>query len=233
MSSTVSAGRSGRPGPDGVAVRLEGTDATLLAVPSAPMPAWTDDGRPRCAWASGPWLAPYHDEEWGVAVHDDRLHFEYLTLEAAQAGLSWLTVLKRREGYRRAFAAFDPVKVARFDRRRIDKLLTDPGIVRNRAKVESTVSNATAFLKVREERGNFDDYLWNFVDGAPVINRWRSVDRVPATTPLSEEVSADLRRRGFRFVGPTVVYAHLQAAGLVIDHVTGCFRHRELTGTGR
>jgi DNA-3-methyladenine glycosylase I len=214
-------------------VRLQRAEATLLAVPSPPMPAWTDDGRRRCSWANGPWLAPYHDEEWGVAVHDDRRHFEYLTLEAAQAGLSWLTVLKRREGYRKAFKGFDPVEVARLDRRRIDKLLTDPGIIRNRAKVESTVSNAIAFLEVQEERGSFDDYLWEFVDGTPVVNRWRSVDRVPATTPLSEALSADLRSRGFRFVGPTVVYAHLQAAGLVIDHVTDCFRHLELAGTGR
>lgn len=166
-----------------------------------------------------------------MAVHDDRQHFEYLTLEAAQAGLSWLTVLKRREGYRKAFAKFDPAKVARFDRQRVDKLLTDPGIVRNRAKVESTVSNAAAFLELQEEQGSFDEYLWEFVDGTPVVNRWRSMDRVPATTPLSEAVSANLRRRGFRFVGPTVVYAHLQAAGLVIDHVTGCFRHPQLTGT--
>lgn len=168
-----------------------------------------------------------------MAVHEDRRHFEYLTLEAAQAGLSWLTVLKRRDGYRKAFAGFDPAKVARFDRRRVDALLTDPGIVRNRAKVESTVSNAAAFLGVQEERGSFDEYLWDFVDGLPVVNRWRSLDRVPATTPLSEAVSADLRRRGFRFVGPTVVYAHLQAAGLVMDHVTACFRHPELSGTVR
>ncbi len=167
-----------------------------------------------------------------MAVHDDRRHFEYLTLEAAQAGLSWLTVLKRREGYRKAFAGFDPAKVARFDRRRVDALLTDPGIVRNRAKVESTVSNAAAFLDLQEEQGSFDGYLWQFVDGVPVVNRWRSVDRVPATTPLSEAVSADLRRRGFRFVGPTVVYAHLQAAGLVVDHVTTCFRHPDRSGAG-
>lgn len=165
-----------------------------------------------------------------MAVHDDRRHFEYLTLEAAQAGLSWLTVLKRREGYRRAFAGFDPARVARFGRRRIEALLGDPGIVRNRAKVESTVTNAAAFLAVQEEHGAFDRYLWEFVDGTPVVNRWQSADRIPATTPLSETVSADLRRRGFRFVGPTVVYAHLQAAGLVIDHLTTCFRYEELSG---
>lgn len=194
---------------------------------------WTDDGRPRCAWATGPWNVPYHDEEWGVAVHDDLRHFEYLTLEAAQAGLSWLTVLKRRDGYRRAFAGFDPAKVARFGARKVEALLDDPGIVRNRAKVESTVANAAAFLRVQEEHGSFDNYLWGFVDGTPVVNRWRSVDQVPATTPLSEEVSGDLRRRGFRFVGPTVIYAHLQAAGLVVDHLTTCFRYPELAGPGR
>lgn len=193
-------------------------------------PQWTDDGRSRCGWAEGPWLVPYHDEEWGVAVHDDRRHFEYLTLETAQAGLSWLTVLKRREGYRKAFCDFDPAKVARFGTRRVASLLADPGIIRNRRKIESTVANAASLLAVQEERGSFDAYLWEFVGGTPLVNRWRSQAEVPAVTPLSEVVSADLRRRGFRFVGPTVIYAHLQAAGLVVDHLTGCFRHRELTG---
>jgi len=191
---------------------------------------WTDDGRARCDWASGPWLAPYHDEVWGVPIHDDRQHFEFLTLEAAQAGLSWLTVLKRREGYHRAFAEFDPEVVARFTPRKVDSLLTDPGIIRNRKKVEATVVNAGALLAVAEEHGTFDDYLWGFVDGTPVVNRWRTQGEVPATTPLAETVSADLRRRGFRFMGPTVVYAHLQAAGLVNDHVTSCFRLSELDG---
>ncbi|MGH9090567.1 MAG: DNA-3-methyladenine glycosylase I [Acidimicrobiales bacterium] len=199
-------------------------------MPQPTAPAWTDDGRPRCPWASGPWLAPYHDEEWGVPVHSDRLHFEHLTLEAAQAGLSWLTVLKRREGYRRAFAGFDPVKVARFRPARVEALLQDPGIVRNRAKVEATVANAAAFLRVQEEEGSFDAYLWGFVDGTPVVNRWRTAGRLPASTPLSAAVSADLRRRGFRFVGPTVVYAHLQAAGLVQDHLITCFRYEQLVG---
>jgi DNA-3-methyladenine glycosylase I len=178
-------------------------------------------------------MAPYHDEEWGVPVHSDNRHFEFLTLEAAQAGLSWLTVLKRREGYRRAFAGFDPAKVARFRPARVETLLADPGIVRNRAKVEATVANAGAFLAVQEEQGSFDRYLWGFVDGTPVVNRWRSTTRVPASTPLSEAVSADLRRRGFRFVGPTIVYAHLQAAGLVVDHLTTCFRYEELAGPAR
>lgn len=199
-------------------------------VPAATDPQWTDDGRPRCAWANGPWLAPYHDQEWGVPVHDDRRHFEFLTLEAAQAGLSWLTVLKRRDGYRRAFAGFDPAKVARYGPSKVESLLGDPGIIRNRLKVESTVTNAAAFLRVQEELGSFDAYLWAFVDGSPVVNRWRSMGKVPATTPLSEAVSADLRRRGFRFVGPTVIYAHLQAAGLVVDHLTTCFRYPDLAG---
>jgi DNA-3-methyladenine glycosylase I len=188
------------------------------------------DGQPRCGWATGPWLVPYHDEEWGVAVHDDRRHFEFLVLEGAQAGLSWLTILKRRDGYRRIFADFDATAVARFSTKRIEKILLDPGIIRNRAKVTSTVSNAAAFLAVQEEHGSFDAYLWDFVDGTPVVNRWGSDDRLPATTPLSEAISADLRRRGFRFVGPTVCYSHLQAAGLVIDHLTTCFRFPELTG---
>lgn len=190
----------------------------------------TGDGRPRCAWATGPWLVPYHDEEWGVPVHGDRHLFELLTLESAQAGLSWLTVLKRREGYRRAFAGFDPAKVARFRPARVEALLQDPRIVRNRAKVEATVANAAAFLRVQEELGSFDHYLWAFVDGTPVVNRWPAGGRLPASTPLSEAVGADLRQRGFRFVGPTVVYAYLQAAGLVMDHLTTCFRHHELAG---
>jgi DNA-3-methyladenine glycosylase I len=189
-----------------------------------------DDGRTRCGWATGPWLVPYHDEEWGVPVHDDRRHFEFLVLEGAQAGLSWLTVLRRRDGYRRAFADFDPAAVARFTPRRVEKLLADPGIIRNRAKVESAVSNARAFLAVQDEVGSFDDYLWAFVDGAPVVNRWPSMAEVPAVTPLAERLSTDLRRRGFRFVGPTICYAHLQAGGVVMDHVTSCFRHADLAG---
>jgi len=190
------------------------------------------DGRPRCGWATGPWLTPYHDEEWGVPLHDDRRHFEFLVLEGAQAGLSWLTILKRRDGYRAAFADFDPEVVARFTKRRIESLLEDPGIIRNRAKVESTVTNAAAFLALRDEVGSFDGYLWSFVDGT-LVNRWPSDGRIPARSALSERVSADLRRRGFRFVGPTTCYAHLQAAGLVLDHITSCFRYPELTRTTR
>jgi DNA-3-methyladenine glycosylase I len=184
--------------------------------------------RTRCAWANGPWLEPYHDTEWGVPVHDDNKHFEFLVLEGAQAGLSWLTILKRREGYRKAFAGFDPAKVARFTPARIEKLLADTGIIRNRAKVTSAVGNAKAFLDVQASEGSFDDYLWSFTGGKTVVNRWREIGQIPATSELSEKVSADLRARGFRFVGPTVVYSHLQAAGLVNDHLTGCFRYREV-----
>jgi DNA-3-methyladenine glycosylase I len=192
------------------------------------MPADEHDGRKRCTWATGPWLVPYHDEEWGVPVHDDRTHFEFLVLEGAQAGLSWLTILKRRQDYRRVFADFDPAKVARMTRRRLESILADASIIRNRRKVESVVANAKAFLAVQEEHGSFDDYLWAFVDGQPIVNGWRSTDKIPATTPLSDAVSADLRSRGFRFVGPTICYAHLQAIGLVNDHLTGCFRYGEL-----
>lgn len=189
------------------------------------------DGRTRCTWATGPWNQPYHDTEWGVPVHDDRTHFEFLVLEGAQAGLSWLTILKKRDGYRRLFADFDALKVARFTAARVDKILTDPGIIRNRAKVEATVRNARAFLAVQEEFGSFDTYLWGFVGGRTKVNRWRHQDQLPAISPESEALSADLRQRGFRFVGPTVCYAHLQAAGLINDHLVDCFRHRELAGS--
>ncbi len=173
-------------------------------------------------------MQAYHDTEWGVPVHDDRTHFEFLVLEGAQAGLSWATVLKRREGYRKAFAGFDAVKVARYTPARIEKLLADPGIIRNRAKVEATVRNARAFLAVQDELGSFDAYIWEFVEGIPKVNRWRRIDQLPATSAESEALSKDLRRRGFGFVGPTIVYAHLQAAGLVNDHLVGCFRHAEV-----
>ncbi len=189
------------------------------------------DGRPRCSWATGPWLTPYHDEEWGVPVHDDRRHFEFVVLESAQAGLSWLTILKRRDGYRRAFADFDPARVARFGAAKVERLLQDPGIIRNRAKVTSTVTNARAFLEIQREHGSFDAYIWDQVGGAPVHNRWRHETDLPAATSLSQTISADLRRRGFRFLGQTACYAYLQAAGLVLDHVTGCFRYAELGGT--
>ncbi|HEX3946833.1 MAG TPA: DNA-3-methyladenine glycosylase I [Acidimicrobiales bacterium] len=199
--------------------------------PERPSPApFVDDDRPRCAWAVGTPMVPYHDQEWGVPVHDDGRHFEFLVLEGAQAGLSWLTILKRREGYRKAFAGFDPAKVARFTEKRAEALMQDSGIIRNRLKIRATIGNAAHFLEVQEELGSFDDYLWGFVDGRPVVNRWKTVDQLPATSPLSDTVSADLRRRGFRFVGSTICYAHLQAVGVVNDHLTSCFRYRELTG---
>jgi DNA-3-methyladenine glycosylase I len=191
--------------------------------------AFVPDDRIRCGWAQGPWDVPYHDAEWGVPVHDDRTHFEFLVLEGAQAGLSWLTILKKREGYRRLFADFDPEVVARFTPKRIEKILLDPGIIRNRAKVESTVRNARHFLAVQEEFGSFDAYMWQFVGGSPKVNKWRRLEQLPATTPISEALSADLRQRSFRFVGPTVCYAHLQAAGLINDHLVSCFRYAELT----
>ncbi len=189
-------------------------------------------GEPRrCGWqGTDPLYVAYHDTEWGVPVHDDRLLFEFLVLEGAQAGLSWLTILRKREQYRRAFSGFDPEKVARFDRRKIERLLADPGIVRNRLKVESAVSNARAFLRVKEEFGSFDAYQWRFVDGRPVRNRFRTLAEVPPRTVVSDAFSDDLKKRGFRFVGSTIVYAHMQAVGMVNDHLVGCFRHREVAG---
>ena len=182
----------------------------------------------RCGWAEGvsPAYITYHDEEWGVPVHDDRVQFEFLILEGAQAGLSWSTILNKRDGYRKAFAGFDPERVARFTARRIDRLLQDPGIVRNRLKVRSAVTNARAFLAVQEQFGSFSDYIWGFVDGEPVQNRFRRDADVPATSKESNALSKDLQRRGFKFVGSTIMYAHMQATGLVNDHVVGCFRYK-------
>lgn len=189
-----------------------------------------NDGKVRCAWAARqePYYVAYHDTEWGVPVRDDRKHFEFLVLEAAQAGLSWATVLKKRARYREVFAEWDPEKVARYTPAKIEKLLLDPGIIRNRLKVESAVSNAKAFLKVQKEFGSFDNYIWHFVDGKPVINGWTEMRQVPPKTELSDTVSKDLKKRGFRFVGSTVIYAHLQATGIVNDHTVDCFRYREL-----
>ena len=182
----------------------------------------------RCRWAEGvsPQYIEYHDTEWGVPVHDDRVQFEFLILEGAQAGLSWSTILNKRDGYRRLFANFDPEQVARFTARRVEKILQDPAIVRNRLKVESAVSNARAFLEVQAEFGSFCDYVWRFVDGKPIQTRIRKDSDVPATTPESDALSKDLKKRGFRFVGSTIVYAHMQATGLVNDHVAGCFRRK-------
>ena len=182
----------------------------------------------RCSWASvdGP-LLQYHDREWGVPVHSDRKHFEVLVLSGAQAGLSWSIVLKKREGYRRAFDKFDPEKVARYSEKQIQNLTSDPEIIRNRMKIEAAVRNARAFLKVQEEFGSFDSYCWRFVEGRPKLNRWKTMRQIPATSPESDAVSKDLKGRGFSFVGSTIVYAYMQAVGMVNDHLVGCFRYRE------
>jgi DNA-3-methyladenine glycosylase I len=183
----------------------------------------------RCPWAEGsPRYADYHDHEWGVPVHDDRVFFEFLLLEGAQAGLSWSTILNKRDNYRAAFAAFDPAKVARFDARRVARLLANEGIVRNRLKVASAVTNARAFLATQEEFGSFDRYVWTFVDGRPTQNKWRTLGQVPATTAQSDALSKDLARRGYRFVGSTIIYAFMQATGLVNDHLATCPRWREV-----
>ncbi len=187
----------------------------------------------RCGWASldDPQYRDYHDREWGVPVHNDRVIFEFLVLEGAQAGLSWGTILRKRENFRRAFDGFDPVKVAGYDRRKIASLLRDRGIVRNRLKIQAAVQNAKAFLEVQKEFGSFDSYVWRFVGGRPKVNKWRSLKEVPPKTPQSEVMSKDLFARGFRFVGPTICYAHMQATGMVNDHVMDCFRHAQLAGS--
>lgn len=192
-------------------------------------------GKKRCAWAeSGNELyLQYHDREWGVPVHEDRKQFEFLILEGAQAGLSWSTVLNKREGYRKAFARFDPVKVARFSEKKIETLIQDPSIIRNRLKITSAVSNALAFLAIQKEYGSFDTYIWDFVGGKPLQNRWNAMADVPATSPESEALSKDLKQRGLKFVGSTIMYAHLQAAGLVNDHLVSCFRYRECAALAR
>ncbi|HPB54972.1 MAG TPA: DNA-3-methyladenine glycosylase I [Candidatus Aminicenantes bacterium] len=183
----------------------------------------------RCPWPGvDPLYRKYHDEEWGVPLHDDLKLFEFLVLEGMQAGLSWSTVLRKRENFRRLFADFDPERVALFDSRRIELLLQDPSIIRNRRKVEGAVTNARAFLKVSEEFGSFDEYIWRFVDGRPLINRWESLSQLPATSPESILLSKDLVARGFKFVGPTICYAHMQATGMVNDHLVSCYRYREL-----
>jgi len=189
-----------------------------------------DVNKRRCSWVSvdDPLMLQYHDREWGVPVHDDRKHFEFLVLEGAQAGLSWTIVLKKREGYRRAFDGFDPEKVARFTARRIEKLTLDSGIIRNRMKIESAVRNARAFLKTQQEYGTFDSYCWRFVGGRAKLNRWKTMRQIPATSPESDAFSKDLKHRGFSFVGSTVMYAHMQAVGMVNDHLLDCFRYREI-----
>jgi DNA-3-methyladenine glycosylase I len=187
-------------------------------------------GLKRCGWVglSNPLYMDYHDKEWGVPVHDDRTIFEFLVLEGAQAGLSWGTILRKRENFRRAFDGFDPAKVARFDGRRVGALLKDPGIIRNRLKVLSAIQNAKAFLAIQEEFGTFDSYIWDFVGRKTKVNKWKSLEEIPAKTPESEAMSKDLVRRGFRFVGPTICYAHMQATGMVNDHTVDCFRYKQL-----
>jgi DNA-3-methyladenine glycosylase I len=188
----------------------------------------------RCGWSgTDPMYVAYHDDEWGVPLHEDRLLFEFLILEGAQAGLSWITVLRKRDGYRHAFDRFDPRKVARYDKRKIAALLADAGIVRNRAKIESAIKNARAFLDVQAEFGSFDAYQWRFVDGRPIQGRRRTVGDIPARTAESDAMSKDLKSRGFTFVGSTIMYAHMQAVGMVNDHVVDCFRHREVAKLGR
>jgi DNA-3-methyladenine glycosylase I len=189
----------------------------------------TPSRRTRCPWGERPpEMRVYHDREWGVPVHAEQTHFEFLILEGAQAGLSWLTILRKREGYRAAFAGFDPERVARFTARDKRRLLADPSIVRNRLKIDAAVENARRFLGVQEQHGSFDRYIWGFVDGRPIVNHRRSMTHVPARTPLSDRVSRDLIQRGFRFVGSTIIYAHMQAIGMVNDHLVSCFRHSQV-----
>jgi DNA-3-methyladenine glycosylase I len=183
---------------------------------------------PRCHWATGELNTRYHDEEWGVPVRDDRRWFEFLILEGAQAGLSWDTILQKRGRYREVLCGFDATRVARFDGKKMRALLQDPGIVRNRLKIQATIANAQAFLRVQREHGSFNDYIWEFIGGAPIQNHWKTPKQVPAQTPLSVGLSKDLLKRGFRFVGPTICYALMQATGIVNDHLVSCFRHQEL-----
>jgi DNA-3-methyladenine glycosylase I len=185
----------------------------------------------RCPWCGDdPIYVEYHDKEWGVPVHQERRHFEFILLEGAQAGLSWITILKRREGYRRCFEDFDPERVARFSEEDIQRLKVDTGIIRNDRKIRAAVKNARAFLAIQEEFGSFDSYIWRFVEGRPVVNEFKEMAEVPAETELSRRISKDLKSRGFSFVGPTIIYAHMQATGLVNDHLVSCFRYRELLG---
>jgi DNA-3-methyladenine glycosylase I len=188
----------------------------------------------RCPWGgSDEWSIPYHDTEWGLPAHDDLRHFEFLVLEAAQAGLSWLTILKKREGYRRAYRGFDPARVARFGPKEIQRLTGDEGIVRNRLKIASSINNAKRFLEVQKEFGGFDSYLWQWTGGKPVLNRWTSQTQVPPRTALSDAISRDLMARGFTFVGSTIMYSHLQAVGVVNDHLVSCFRWKQVQGSRR
>lgn len=183
----------------------------------------------RCQWAENKLFHQYHDTEWGVPVHSDQKHFEFLTLEAAQAGLSWATILKRREGYKQAFANFDPTKVAKFTEKNTEALMQNSAIIRNRLKINAAINNAKMFLDIQKEFGSFDTYIWSFVGGKPILNHWQDISQIPTTSPESEILSTDLKQRGFRFVGPTIIYAHMQAVGMVNDHLTTCFRYPELS----
>ena len=187
----------------------------------------------RCPWASGDLYIRYHDTEWGVPIHNDRLLFEFLILEGAQAGLSWITILKKRDNYREAFDHFDPVVVAKYGKRKLNSLLANAGIVRNRLKIESAVQNAKSFLTIQDEFGSFDKHIWDFVDGEPKQNTWQTMNDVPASTPESDRMSKELKRRGFKFVGSTICYAYMQAVGMVNDHLVNCIRHKELSGSKR
>ena len=187
----------------------------------------------RCPWATTDPMIAYHDHEWGVPVHDDRKLFEFLILEGAQAGLSWSTILNKRNNYRRAFDNFDARKIAKYDARKVKKLLADPGLVRNRLKIAAAIQNASAFLAVQREFGSFDAYIWRFVGGQPILNQWKSLKQIPARTPESDALSQDLLRRGFKFVGPTICYAFMQAVGMVNDHLLSCFRYSEINGSRR
>jgi DNA-3-methyladenine glycosylase I len=186
--------------------------------------------KPRCAWINDSLMQRYHDEEWGVPLHDDRKLFEFMVLDAFQAGLSWKTILNKRENFRKAFHNFDPEIIAGYDEKKVESLLADSGIIRNRAKIRSTITNAQAFLKIQKEFGSFDIYIWSFVNHLPTINSWQSLSELPAKTGVSDLMSKDLAKRGFKFVGSTICYAFMQAAGMVNDHVVGCFRHKEVTG---
>lgn len=182
----------------------------------------------RCPWPGDDELyIKYHDKEWGIPIHDDNKHYEFLVLESAQAGLSWITILRRRENYRKAYDYFDPVKVAEYDEKKINDLLNNPGIIRNRRKIEASIHNAKQFLEIQQEFGSFDEYLWKFVDNKPIVNSWKSISEIPANTELSDEISNDLKKRGFKFIGTTIIYSHIQAVGLVNDHIVSCFRHQK------
>lgn len=188
----------------------------------------------RCAWCgTDPLYVKYHDEEWGVPVNDDLRHFEFMILESMQAGLSWLTVLRKRENFRKALDGFDPHVVAKYNNTKVEQLLLDPGIIRNRLKINACINNASQFLRVRDEFGTFNQYIWSFTDYKPIINNWATMDQVPASTPISDKISKDLVKRGFKFVGTTIIYAHMQAIGIVNDHLVSCFRHKEVTITGQ